>query len=384
MQFHALAHELRAPKHYLYSATGPTPTFAFFSLFGSWKMRQTNKKMLKKHRLPPSRNRSKLVIASFELRRCTRSQFDRMGLQIFRTVQEVTQWRTGAVGDRRKISIGFVPTMGCLHAGHASLIKQCRESNDYVVVSIFVNPSQFAPTEDLDKYPRTLANDIDLLKELNVDVLFQPSPHEMYPQGIPLHVSEQRGPFVTVLGVSEMLEGSTRPNFFRGVATVVTKLLNIVMPDVAYFGQKDIQQFIVLNVMVQELFVNTKLVMMPICRDSSGLALSSRNKYLCQDSLKVASSIYAGLSAATTLIKEQECVVERETILTKIGHIWEPYVQSGDFEIDYISIADIKSLAEKREIKPQEDGLTVISCAVYVRDRKHPETQVRLIDNIIL
>lgn len=306
-----------------------------------------------------------------------------MVLQVLKTIQEVVKWRANDIGDPRKTSVGFVPTMGCLHAGHASLIKRCRESNDFVVVSIFVNPSQFAPTEDLDKYPRTLLDDMELLKSLDVDVLFLPTPKEMYPQGIPLGVAAQKGPFVSVLGLSEMLEGSTRPNFFRGVATVVTKLLNIVMPDVAYFGQKDVQQFIVLDVMVKELFFNTKLVMMPIQRDLSGLALSSRNKYLCQESLQVASNIYKGLQGAVELIKHQKCALQRETVLQAIDGIWAPFVKSGDYQIDYISIADFESLSEQTSIEPHQSGI-VISCAVYVADRKTPDVRVRLIDNVII
>ena len=153
---------------------------------------------------------------------------------------------------------------------------------------------QFAPTEDLDSYPRTFDQDKALLEEAGVDVLFAPQAREIYPRGIPLEVEKQEGPFVSVLGVSEKLEGMTRPNFFRGVATVVAKLFNIVSPDNAYFGQKDLQQFVVLQTMVNELFFDLKLVMMPIKRSRSGLALSSRNKYLCEESLEVSSNIFKG------------------------------------------------------------------------------------------
>lgn len=300
-------------------------------------------------------------------------------MKVVHTIQEVREWRKECKG-----STGFVPTMGCLHAGHGSLIKQSRLDNDYTAVSIFVNPSQFAPTEDLDQYPRTLPADIDLLEQLGVDLLFAPNANEMYPQGIPLNVEDQRGPFVTVLGVSEMLEGSTRPNFFRGVATVVAKLLNIVTPTVAYFGQKDIQQFIVLDTMVRQLFIDTRLQMMPIQRDSQGLALSSRNKYLCQESLTIASNLYKGLQRGCQMIQDSPNVISANDVKNVISEMWFPHLAQGDFKIDYLSIAHLQTLTELSKIEAKRDHKIVISCAVYVKDRKQPTVTVRLIDNIIL
>lgn len=304
-------------------------------------------------------------------------------MRVFHTIKEVVNWRRNDVGDRRALSIGFVPTMGALHEGHATLIRESKSQNDYTVVSIFVNPSQFAPDEDLDKYPRTLEKDIELLESLGCDALFAPNAREMYPQGIPLDVQQQRGPYVSVLGVSEMLEGKTRPNFFRGVATVVTKLLNIVSPDVAYFGQKDIQQFIVLNTMVTELFMNTRLVRMPIARAPSGLALSSRNKYLCEETLEISSSIYKGLNRAADIIKTEKSV-ERSELINAIQSIWQPHIDSADFKVDYISIADYTTLHELNKVDlPKKQDQVVISCAVYVTDRAS-KSIVRLIDNIVL
>ncbi|EJS43342.1 pan6p [Saccharomyces arboricola H-6] len=309
-------------------------------------------------------------------------------MRVFHTVEEVVQWRTQELGDTRsRETIGFVPTMGCLHSGHASLISQSVKENTYTVVSIFVNPSQFAPTEDLDNYPRTLPDDIKLLDSLNVDVLFAPNAHAMYPQGIPLDLEKQRGPFVSVLGLSEKLEGKTRPNFFRGVATVVTKLFNIVMADVAYFGQKDIQQFIVLQCMVDELFVNTRLQIMPIIRNSGGLALSSRNKYLCPESLKISANLYQGLQAAENAIKglAPGARLTRSEIIDVVSETWAPYVASHDFKVDYVSLADFKTLDELSVVENTvEQKPLVISCAVYVTDREKPDTVVRLIDNIII
>lgn len=298
-------------------------------------------------------------------------------MKVVHTIAEVRQWRALFAGSAK---IGFVPTMGCLHEGHASLIKQSKQDNDFTVVSIFVNPSQFAPTEDLDQYPRTMDADMTLLKSLGVDLLFAPTAKVMYPQGIPLDVEKQRGPFVSVLGVSEMLEGKTRPNFFRGVATVVLKFLNIITPTVAYFGQKDIQQFVVLNTMCNELFVNTTLIMMPIVRGTEGLALSSRNKYLCDESLQIANNLYRGLHAAETMLTQQRAVCTRESLLDTVQKIWQPFIDQGDFKVDYVSFADWTTLEEVNKF----DGKVIISCAVYVKDRKDTTRVVRLIDNVVV
>ncbi|AGO11188.1 AaceriAFR282Wp [[Ashbya] aceris (nom. inval.)] len=303
-------------------------------------------------------------------------------MHVFNQVQEVSQWRKHTV-DRKTQTIGFVPTMGCLHEGHMSLVRKSRAENDFTVVSIFVNPSQFAPNEDLDRYPRTLAADRALLEEAGVDVLFAPSPAEIYPRGIPLEVEAQRGPFVSVLGVSEMLEGRTRPRFFRGVATVVAKLVNIVAPDRAYFGQKDIQQCIVVDTMFRELFMDVQMVMLPIERDANGLALSSRNKYMCPETTALASNIYRGLCAAAALLQGSSADASRESVLDAANAVWEPFVNSGDFRVDYLSVADRATLAELGpEISRQQD--VVLSCAVYVTDRAKPDTVVRLLDNILV
>lgn len=316
-------------------------------------------------------------------------------MKVFHTVKDVVHWRETEIGDRCQKKIGFVPTMGALHEGHASLIRNSVKQNDFTVCSIFVNPSQFAPNEDLDRYPRTLKEDIKLLESLDCDVLFAPSASEMYPQGIPLTIEDQRGPFVSVLGVSEMLEGKTRPNFFRGVATVVTKLLNIVSPDVAYFGQKDIQQFIVLDTMCKELFVNTKLVMMPIARSSTGLALSSRNKYLSEESKEIAANIYKGLEAAAKLIQDCRAKCDssndcdnfsRAKVEESVMKNWNPFIDSKDFKVDYLSIAYRSTLMEVKDPKDlcNPNIPLVISCAIYVKDRENPDVIVRLIDNVLV
>src|SRR5437763_4377103 len=169
-------------------------------------------------------------------------------------------------------TIGFVPTMGALHDGHLSLIHEARALCDVVVVSIFVNPFQFAPTEDFKLYPRDLTRDSALLAEYNVDYVFAPTVEEIYPPGF--------STYVTVEGLTDKLEGSSRPGHFRGVATVVAILLNIVRPNFAFFGQKDAQQSIVIRQMVRDLAFDAEIVVLPIVREESGLALSSRNAYL--------------------------------------------------------------------------------------------------------
>ncbi|AAS53653.2 AFR282Wp [Eremothecium gossypii ATCC 10895] len=303
-------------------------------------------------------------------------------MHVLNKVQEVSQWRKQTV-DCKTQTIGFVPTMGCLHEGHMTLVRRSCAENDFTVVSVFVNPSQFAPNEDLDRYPRTLAADRALLEEAGVDVLFAPSPAEMYPRGIPLEVEAQRGPFVSVLGVSEMLEGRTRPRFFRGVATVVAKLVNIVAPDRAYFGQKDIQQCIVVDTMFRELFMSVQMIMLPIERDANGLALSSRNKYMCAETIALASNIYRGLRAAATVLQDAPSDVLREAVIAAANTVWEPLINSGDFRVDYLSVADRTTLAELGPTISREQDV-VLSCAIYVTDRAKPDTVVRLLDNILV
>src|SRR6266487_1012292 len=169
-------------------------------------------------------------------------------------------------------TIGLVPTMGALHEGHLSLVREARRMCDVVVVSVFVNPAQFGPSEDYDSYPRNLTEDTALLTDYNVDYIFAPPVEEIYPKGF--------STYVTVEGLSDQLEGVARPGHFRGVTTVVTILLNVVRPDFAFFGQKDAQQAIIIKQMVRDLAFEAEIVVLPIVREESGLALSSRNAYL--------------------------------------------------------------------------------------------------------
>src|SRR3982750_837897 len=187
-------------------------------------------------------------------------------------------------------TVGLVPTMGALHEGHLSLVREARRMCDVVVVSVFVNPTQFAPGEDFDRYPRDLTHDAALLTDYNVDYIFAPAPEEIYPKNF--------STYVTVEGLSDQLEGASRPGHFRGVSTVVTILLNIVRPDFAFFGQKDAQQTLVVRRLVRDLAFDTEIIVLPTVREDSGLALSSRNAYLSGDERRAATIIYRALSRA--------------------------------------------------------------------------------------
>jgi pantoate--beta-alanine ligase len=209
-------------------------------------------------------------------------------MQIIRSVQAMQQERT-----RWRGKVGFVPTMGYLHAGHLSLFRQARAENDILVASIFVNPTQFGPHEDFDDYPRNLERDLALLEALQVDVVFTPSEREMYPQGFTTYVNPI-GP------LAEQVEGATRPGHFRGVATIVLKLFQIVQPDQTYFGQKDAQQVAVISRMIQDFNLTVQLHVLPTVREPDGLAMSSRNSYLQAQDRAAASVVYEALQAGLT------------------------------------------------------------------------------------
>src|SRR3954451_10864094 len=187
-------------------------------------------------------------------------------------------------------TVGLVPTMGALHEGHLSLVREARRMCDIVVVSVFVNPAQFGPGEDFERYPRNLTKDTALLTDYNVDYIFAPTVDEIYPKGF--------GTYVNVEGLSEQLEGASRPGHFRGVATVVTILLNTVRPDFAFFGQKDAQQALIIRRLVRDLAFDTEIVILPTVREDSGLAISSRNLYLNSEEQAAAAVIYRSLSRA--------------------------------------------------------------------------------------
>ncbi|GCF00333.1 pantothenate synthase [Zygosaccharomyces mellis] len=263
-------------------------------------------------------------------------------------------------------SVGFVPTMGALHEGHLSLIRRSIAENDHTVVSIFVNPTQFGPNEDLETYPRTIEDDAAQLKRLGVECLFAPkSSGEIYPLGL------QRGPFVDVdLGwATKGLEARTRPGFFKGVATVVAKLLLLVRPGTAYFGQKDWQQLTVVKALCEGLFLNVKIESVETARDPNGLALSSRNSYLEPSARLAASDIYKGLLKAAASAR---LGMAKSSLFEPIEQLWHQHVLDGRFKIDYLELCT-------RNLEPIEAvcNSCVVLCAVYVHG-------VRLIDNILI
>ena len=256
--------------------------------------------------------------------------------------------------------LGFVPTMGYLHEGHLSLVRKAREGNPSVVVSIFANPTQFAPEEDLESYPRDIKRDLELLTAEGADLVWIPTVEIMYPEGYQT--------WVEVEGFSTMLEGSFRPTHFRGVTTVVAKLFNAVGPDRAYFGQKDAQQAAVIQQMVRDLDFPIEIVVCPIVRENDGLAMSSRNTYLDENERVAARCLSRGLFLARDAFLSGE---RRAETLTRI--VSDEIKAEALADLQYVSCADSETLVELEG----EVGSCLISMAVYVG-------KIRLIDNIIL
>lgn len=258
-------------------------------------------------------------------------------------------------------TVGLVPTMGALHDGHLSLVREARRMCDVVVVSVFVNPTQFGPGEDFEHYPRDLTKDTALLTDYNVDYIFAPPVEEIYPKGF--------SSFVNVEGLSEQLEGTSRPGHFRGVATVVTVLLNTIRPDFAFFGQKDAQQALVIRRLVKDLAFDTEIVILPIVREDSGLAISSRNLYLTADEQKSATILHKALVQAKTAYKEGERSAGRIADLIRSTVESEPRAR-----LDYVTVSDAETLEKVERI---DERPTLIALAAYVG-------KTRLIDNTIL
>jgi pantoate--beta-alanine ligase len=260
----------------------------------------------------------------------------------------------------RKLRIGFVPTMGFLHEGHLSLIRKVNELVDVVVVSIFVNPTQFGQGEDFDKYPRDLTRDADLCIAEGVDYLFTPETGDLYPPG--------PRTYVEVSELSERLEGASRPGHFRGVATVVLKLFEIVQPHIAAFGQKDAQQCAVIERMVADLLMDVEILVLPIVRDEQGLALSSRNKYLSPEELAAARAIPAALEAGKKAAADghttAEEVVEAATGLLAAEEL---------LKIDYVELVDSETLEAVNAVDREVFLLIAVYCGA-----------TRLIDNAVL
>ncbi|MEP6820496.1 MAG: pantoate--beta-alanine ligase [bacterium] len=258
-------------------------------------------------------------------------------------------------------TIGLVPTMGALHEGHLSLVREARRMCDVVVVSVFVNPTQFGPSEDYEHYPRDLTKDTALLTDYNVDYIFAPAAEEIYPKDF--------STYVNVGGLSKLLEGESRPGHFRGVATVVAILLNTVRPDFAFFGQKDAQQAVIIKRMVRDLSFDTEIVVLPTVREDSGLAISSRNLYLDAEEQQSAAVIHQALKQAKQAYKKGErhgaklMEIVRNTIET------EPRVR-----LDYVSVVDAETLEKLDKL---DERPMLIAAAAYVG-------KTRLIDNTML
>lgn len=281
-------------------------------------------------------------------------------MSLIKTVSElrdlVSKWK------RQGLSIGFVPTMGNLHSGHLSLVDLAKQHADRVVVSIFVNPLQFGPNEDFEQYPRTLEADCQQLKQQGVDLVFAPSVNEMYPQG------QIQTRVCAADALSNILEGASRPQHFDGVTTVVAKLFHLVQPDTAIFGQKDYQQWRIVEQMVQDLSMPIEIVCAPIGRDQDGLALSSRNQYLDEQQRKIAPHLHQALKGMAQSIEGgQRTFTELEQQATAV------LLQKGFDQVDYIKVVEARSLT-----LPVDTDKELVILAVARLGK------TRLLDNLIV
>jgi len=276
-------------------------------------------------------------------------------MKVIETIAEMKKIRLKLVEP-----VGLVPTMGYLHEGHLSLVRQARIENSSVVVSIFVNPTQFGPHEDFKQYPRDPESDLALLEKEKADIVFMPSTAEMYPP--------QFSSWVEVSGITERLEGASRPGHFRGVATVVAKLFNIVQPTRAYFGQKDAQQTAVIKRMAADLNMHLEIIAVPTVRESDGLAMSSRNIYLNPEERQAATVLYRALNLT------QQLYSQGETDAQAIRQQMTALIQKEPLAaIDYVSVADPETLDELDKVSPP----ALVSMAVKIG-------KTRLIDNVVV
>jgi pantoate--beta-alanine ligase len=279
-------------------------------------------------------------------------------MDIIKSIIEMNLWVQQK--HRQNKTIGFVPTMGFFHEGHLNLMRTAKQQCDLVVVSIYVNPTQFGPNEDFSKYPRDLDRDFRLAEEVGVETVFVPFDKKIYPEGYKTYVQVEE--------LSGKLCGKSRPGHFRGVATIVTKLINIVQPDVLYLGQKDAQQAILLQKMVYDLNINTKVVVVPTIRESDGLAMSSRNKYLNPEERQQATVLHQSLQLAKSIISSGE--KESDKIIDAMQDMIR---KQPNAKIDYIAIVDPETL----EDIPVIEKHVLIAVAVFIG-------KTRLIDNIII
>ena len=280
-------------------------------------------------------------------------------MQLIKTIQEMQAWSRRERAEGK--SIGFVPTMGALHEGHLSLVRRAKDENETTVVSVYLNPAQFGPHEDLDTYPGDVEADLSRLSPYEVDALFLPTNEEMYPDGFSLSID--------VGSLGEILCGASRPGHFNGVALVVAKLFNSVVPHRAYFGQKDFQQTVIIRKLVRDLNFDIDIIVCPIVRERNGLAMSSRNVYLNDLERKAALIVYRSLKRGEELIRSDN-IDDMSSLKNEIRKkiISEPLAQ-----IDYVNIVDIHSLQELNIIKPP----LALCLAVKIG-------RTRLIDNVIV
>jgi pantoate--beta-alanine ligase len=277
-------------------------------------------------------------------------------MHLFRTIAELRIWRS----QQASRSVGFVPTMGYLHEGHLALVRRARAENETVVVSIFVNPLQFGPQEDYDRYPRDLDRDLCLLEREGVDAVFAPSVSEMYPSGFSTAV-------VVTGPIAERLEGEARPGHFRGVATVVTRLFGLVQPQRAYFGWKDAQQVLVVQRLVQDLALPVDIVPLPTVREADGLAMSSRNVYLSPEERVAASAIPRALFAALERFRsgERAAAALRELV--------QRTLTTTPVRLEYVSVSDLETFQEVEYV--ERPALLLVAAWIGT---------TRLIDNVLL
>ena len=278
-----------------------------------------------------------------------------------KTIENISRMSTFVKMMKREgKSIGLVPTMGYLHEGHLSLVRAAKKHTDVVIMSIFINPIQFGPKEDFEKYPRDLKHDEEMAREAGVDVIFYPSLKDIYPEGY--------ATYVTVEKLTDNLCGESRPGHFRGVATIVTKLFNIAKPSVAYFGQKDMQQAMMIKKMAMDLNMDIEVKIMPIVRDKDGLAMSSRNIYLSDDERRDAAVLYQSLLKAEMLIKNGERDARKV-----IKAVEDMIKTKQSARIEYVKLVDVKELKDVKMIT----GEIALAVAVFFG-------HTRLSDNITI
>ncbi|KOS22998.1 Pantothenate synthetase [Escovopsis weberi] len=356
---------------------------------------------------------ARLLVCPTTPTRSMRASVERIAsspIRVLRTVDRVREWRRPLAAEYR--SVGLVPTMGALHEGHLSLIRAAARENHHVVVSVYVNPAQFGVSEDLASYPATWDADAAALARLDreladdganlgrVSAVFAPATADMYPAGFPGQEVRSKGSFVTITPVGEVLEGASRPTFFRGVATVCMKLFNIVQPDRVYFGQKDVQQTVVVRRMVADLMVPTEVVVCPTEREADGLALSSRNVYLGPRRRRVATVLSRALRAAEAAyrdgghLRRQDILAPAERVAADVlrAQMELGPQERARFEVDYISLADPDTMQEVDAVDAERGA--ILSGAVKMLPVEQPQEgedlghsggpAVRLIDNIIL